>query len=106
MQKEKLKLEKEETALLVVDIQEDYTGITAKSPFPYKDSERLIETVNKVLEESAEKNLIIVYIRQEFDGCWGKMISKLIGHGTAIKGNPGTEFDKRIRICLTIVLQS
>lgn len=85
-------------ALLVIDIQEDYTGTTAKPPFPYKDSGRLITTVNKLIEEASRKDILILYIRQEFDGFWGKAVSKLVGHGTAIKGKPGTEFDKRINI--------
>ncbi|MCC5468134.1 cysteine hydrolase family protein [Pelosinus baikalensis] len=88
----------EKKALLVIDIQEDYTGAMAKPPFPYKDSERLIATVNKIIEMAARKNLIIVYIQQEFDGFFGRMISKVFGHGTAVKGNPGTEFDKRVKI--------
>lgn len=85
-------------ALLIIDIQEDYTGTTAKPPFPYKDSERLITTVNKLIEKASEENIIIIYIRQEFDGFIGRAVSKLVGHGTAIKGKPGTEFDKRINI--------
>lgn len=47
---------------------------------------------------AAKKNIIIVYIQQEFDGFFGRMISKILGHGTAVKGNPGTEFDKRVKI--------
>jgi nicotinamidase/pyrazinamidase len=85
-------------ALLVMDIQEDYTGTTAKPPYPYKDSERLITNVNKIIEDASKKGIIIIYIRQEFDGFVGRMMSKFVGHGTAIKGNPGTEFDKRINI--------
>lgn len=57
-------MDEEKKALLVIDIQEDYTGLTAKPPFPYKDSERLIATVNKIIETAARKNLIIVYIQQ------------------------------------------
>lgn len=85
-------------ALLVIDIQEDYTGETAKAPFPYEDSERLIETVNKVVEKAVEKEFIVVYVRQEFEGFMGRIVSKIFGHGTAIKGNPGTEIDKRVKI--------
>lgn len=85
-------------ALLIIDIQEDYTGATAKPPFPYKDSGRLIENVNSIIEDAAKKGIICIYIRQEFDGFTGRLVSKLVGHGTAIKGNPGTEFDKRINI--------
>jgi nicotinamidase/pyrazinamidase len=91
-------MDKEIKALVVIDIQEDYTGATAKPPYPYKDSVRLIETVNKVIEEAVKKDFVIVYIQQEFDGFLGKMISRIVGHGTAMKGNPGTEFDKRVKI--------
>ncbi len=85
-------------ALLVIDIQEDYTGTTAKPPFPYKDSEKLIAKVNKVIEKASGKKIIIVYIRQEFDSLFGRTISKMFLGGTAIKGNPGTDIDKRISI--------
>lgn len=95
---EDMKYNNHKKALLVIDIQEEYTGATAKPPFPYKDSERLITTVNKLIEEASKKNILILYTRQEFDGFWGKAVSKLVGHGTAIKGKPGTEFDKRINI--------
>lgn len=90
--------EKPQTALLVIDIQEDYTGVTANPPFPYKDSNKLISIVNNMIAEANMKNMLVIYIRQEFDGFIGKVISKLAGHGTAIKGNPGTEIDKRINI--------
>lgn len=92
------KCQNPQKALLVIDIQEDYTGTTAKPPFPYKDSERVITVVNKTIEEASKKNIITIYIRQEFDGFFGKMLSRVVGHGTAIKGKPGTEVDKRIKI--------
>ncbi len=90
-------------ALLVIDIQEDYTGTTAKDPFPYKDSNELITTVNKIIEKASEKNLSIVYIRQEYDGLWGEIFSNVFSGGTAIKGNPGTKIDQRISIKSTNV---
>ncbi|MEJ2246288.1 MAG: cysteine hydrolase [Acidobacteriota bacterium] len=85
-------------ALLVIDIQEDFTGKTAKPPFPYKDSNELIESVNRAIEIATVKGFIIVYIRQEFEGFAGKMISRLFGRGTAVKGSPGAEMDQRIFI--------
>jgi len=84
-------------ALLVIDIQEDYTGTTAQPPFPYQESEKLITTVNTIIE-AASDNILIVYIRQEFDGVWGRMLSKVFARGTGMRGNPGTEIDKRIAI--------
>lgn len=85
-------------ALLVIDVQEDYTGTTAKSPFPYKDSGRLISTVNKLIDKAHKNNVPVLYIKQEFDGFWGRMFSKLLAGETAIKGTPGAEMDKRISI--------
>lgn len=84
-------------ALFVIDIQEDYTGSTAKPPFPYKESEKLILAVNQVIEAASKQGIPVVYIRQEFDGL-GRFISKLLCGGTAIKGKPGTELDKRVKI--------
>lgn len=85
-------------ALLVIDVQEDYTGEAAKAPFPYKNSSNLIHSINKMIELASEKNIIVVYVKQEYDGFVGKLFSKVFCRGTTIKGNPGAEFDKRINI--------
>lgn len=90
--------ENPQKALLVIDIQEDCTGTTAKPPFPYKTSEILIATVNKIIEVASKRNMIIVYIKHEFEGLLGRTISKVFCKGIAIKGNPGTEIDKRVII--------
>jgi len=85
-------------ALFVIDVQEDYTGATARPPFPYKKSRELITSINGFIEKAARNDFIIVYIRQEFDGFMGVMISRVFGKGTAIRGNPGTEIDQRVTI--------
>ena len=85
-------------AVFVIDIQEDFTGTTAKPPFPYKDSEKLIATVNMITEAASRKNIPVVYIRQEIDGLVGRMLSNLFAGGMAVKGNPGTEIDKRVTL--------
>jgi nicotinamidase/pyrazinamidase len=85
-------------ALFVIDMQEDYTGTTAQPPFPFENSEQLIATVNSITEVAAERNIIIVYVRQEFDGLWGRIVSEVISGGTAIKGSPGAELDERLSV--------
>lgn len=85
-------------ALLVIDIQEDFTGSTAKPPFPYKDSAQLIAAVNTLTEAATGKDMLVIYIRQELDGWMGRTLSHLFAGGTAISGNPGTGIDKRITI--------
>ncbi len=42
-------------ALLIIDVQEDYTGTLAKPPFPYKDSGRLIATVNTLIDKAHKR---------------------------------------------------
>ena len=86
------------TAIIVVDIQEDYTGETAKPPFPYKDSDTLIASINTVLEHAAAHGCTIVYTTQEFDGFLGRIASKLLFKGVAIKGQPGTKIDSRLKM--------
>ncbi|MEZ7891619.1 MAG: isochorismatase family cysteine hydrolase [Candidatus Wallbacteria bacterium] len=84
-------------ALLVIDVQEDYTGATAKPPLPYKNSEKVISKINEIISTAESKKYEIIYIRQEFSGA-GKIISNVFANGTAIKGAPGTEIDKRVKI--------
>jgi nicotinamidase/pyrazinamidase len=83
-------------ALLVIDLQEDCTGKTAKSPFPYENSEEMIENVNRLVKESMKRDILVVFIDQEFSGFTGTLWSRLFVGGRLIKGQPGTEIDKRI----------
>lgn len=85
-------------ALLIIDVQEDYTGMTATPPFPYKDSGRMIGRINQLIGRARKDDVRVVYIKQEFDVFWGRMFSRMLAQGTAIKGNPGTEIDRRLSI--------
>ena len=85
-------------ALLVIDMQEDYIGKTAKAPFPYKNASDLVISVNLCIEKARQLNWNVIYIRQEFDGVIGRAITNVFSHGTAKKGQPGTEIDSRINI--------
>jgi nicotinamidase/pyrazinamidase len=86
-------------ALLVIDLQEDSTGSTAKDSSPFKkESGKYIMSVNKIIEEASKKDYTIIYIRQEFEGTRGKLISRITSNGIDIKGQPGTEIDKRVSI--------
>ncbi|MBN1780929.1 cysteine hydrolase [bacterium] len=90
--------ESPQQALLVIDIQEDFTGTTARPPFPYRDSAKLIETVNGLIETASASQVPVVYIRQELDSFLGKLLSRMLAGGIAIRGNPGTRIDKRINM--------
>ena len=85
-------------ALLVIDIQEDYTGVNASKKTRYKTADELVVKVNKIIREYTRNDTDIIYIKQEFEGFIPVLLTKLFSHGTAIKGRLGTEFDKRLNI--------
>ena len=85
-------------ALLVIDIQEDYTGVNASKKLRYKDADQLVIRVNKIIEECIKNDIDLIYIKQEFEGVIPILLTKLFSHGSAIKGTPGAEFDKRLNI--------
>lgn len=85
-------------ALLVIDIQEDYTGAMAKPPFPYKNAAALIAATNAAVQRAATHGMVVVYVRQEFDGFWGRLISRVFAHETALKGSPGAGLDRRVLV--------
>ena len=83
-------------ALLVIDIQEDYTGVNSSKKLRYKDADKLVIRVNKIIEECTKNDIDLIYIKQEFEGVIPILLTKLFSHGSAIKGTPGAEFDKRL----------
>lgn len=84
-------------ALMIIDLQEDLTGTTATSPFPYKNSAKLISTVNVIIQTAEKRGMPIIFVNQEFRGILGTLWSKLFVGGRLLKGRSGTATDKRLR---------
>ncbi len=82
-------------ALLVVDIQEDYTGLTAPVASPFKNTAAFIATVNQVIGTAADKNMLIAYIGHEWPD---NFFCRLISRGLALAGQPGARQDDRLAI--------
>lgn len=81
-------------ALVVIDVQEDYTGSTARRPFPYPNSEVLIENVNWVIDWAYSKNFLVAYVNHEFPDTF---FYRLITDRRAIKGFPGAAMNAKIK---------
>lgn len=78
------------SALVVIDVQEDFTGPDAR--WPYADGDRLVEEVNHLIVAAASRKMEVVYIRNEHtDPPW---FIKL--HGMNLAGDPLTAIDSRI----------
>ncbi len=81
-------------ALLVIDVQEDYTGLKGKQPVLYPNVESQITAINGLIDRASKAGVRVVYIRQIFDD---NFISRLLG-GRTIEGKPGAEIDARIHV--------
>lgn len=83
-------------ALLVIDTQEDYLGEHAKMKANYQDIDLFFQRINAIQYSANLRGMKIIYIRQEFDGVFGKMMSKVFMKGTTIIGTDGAKMDKRL----------
>jgi nicotinamidase-related amidase len=85
-------------ALLVVDAQEDYTGVTARGRFPYPDSADFIARLNALSERAKAAGLEVIYVRQVLRRPLSRLVSHLFLGSTTLEGAPGAEFDRRLRL--------
>jgi len=81
-------------ALLVIDIQEDNTGRTARKPLPYKNSAELIDNVNVVINNCKEKDFVVIYIKHEIEN---NLFNKIVV-GRLIKNTNGSEIDSKVNV--------
>jgi nicotinamidase/pyrazinamidase len=84
-------------ALVVLDLQEDYTGTEARPPFPYAGSAALIERINHLAKRASGAGAEVVYVRQVFDRPLSKVVSHVLLGSTVLEGSRGAEFDQRLR---------
>ncbi len=89
---------KPKKALLVIDTQEDFIGKNNKVNNRYRNVDEVLERINLIQRRCDFQGYPVIYIRQEFSGLAGKMMSKVFMKGAAIQGNPGVLMDKRLKI--------
>lgn len=81
-------------ALLVIDVQEDYTGLNGKKSPLLKGVDNQVFNINRLIDAAAAAGMEVVYIRQIFDN---NVLTRLFV-GRTIDGLPGTELDSRIKM--------
>lgn len=79
--------------VLVIDIQEGYTGKYANEDVYVMQSVELIENTNQVISFAYDSGIPVVYIQQH-------IVNKLINwlDGSMAQGSPGVAIDERIKI--------
>lgn len=78
------------TAVLVIDLQEDYTGPQAKQV--YKESEKMIAEANNLIADAKNNGNLVVFIENVLTN----PVLKVITGGLNTPGSPGTEMDRRL----------
>lgn len=78
------------TALLVIDIQEDYTGPQARKRF--RDGDRIVAVSNALIAQAQSQGMPVVYIQNHVDN---PLLAWMLG-GVNAPGAPGTEMDARL----------
>jgi nicotinamidase-related amidase len=80
-------------ALLVVDIQNDFTGQQAKMPVDQFQSDEIIKNINKLVECAQRLKLRVVYIGNEYNFFDPLNIFR---NFAAIQGSEGAKLDPRL----------
>ncbi|MCK7499653.1 MAG: cysteine hydrolase [Comamonadaceae bacterium] len=89
------KCESTKTALLVMDMQEDFLGENAKMPIKKEQIPAITAVVNSLIDEFERNGQPIIYIKSEFPKI---ALGNRIRHHAAIVGSPGTKIYGKIRI--------
>jgi maleamate amidohydrolase len=81
-------------ALLVIDIQQDFTGPAARMPVDPQQASRMIENVNLLSSTFAASGWPVVYIGNEYS-VWNPL--NVFRNFAAIKNTPGIQLDERLQ---------
>jgi len=81
----------ENSALLVIDVQRDYTADDAKKPF--HDALRLIAEANRLIARADAEGWRVVFIRNEVAD---DVAHRMLTGGTTVEGTVGAEMDARL----------
>lgn len=82
-------------ALLIIDIQDDFTGDKAKMPVDKKQAAEIITNINRMLDGAEKSGITPIYIGNEFSP---RDITNIFRNNAAIKGTEGAKIDSRLRI--------
>jgi nicotinamidase-related amidase len=77
-------------AVLVIDLQEDFTGPAARRP--YRDGDRIVAVANSLLAQAEAHGALVVYIANVVEN----RVTRAFMGGVNAPGAPGTELDRRL----------
>ena len=88
--------ERPNSALLIVDVQEDFTSSDGKHAYPADMVDKLISAINKLVEAANANGTPVISIRQTFRGWYMNFIMKLLNEGRGSPKSKGLDLDERV----------
>jgi len=85
--------ERPRQTLLIVDIQDDFTGESSRLSPPFTNTDAFLGTVNQVIKAAVARGMLVCYIGHELPD---NFFYRLINRGLAIAGQSGTKQDARL----------
>jgi nicotinamidase-related amidase len=82
-------------ALLVIDIQNDFTAENAKMPVNKLQGDKMMANINQLIDDSVNQNMTIIYIGNEY-GLFNPL--NIFRNFAAIKNTEGTKLDARLHV--------
>lgn len=83
------------TALLVLDMQEDFLGENGRLPIAKDQIPAITAVVNRLIDAFEREGRPIIYVKSEFPK---RALGNRIRHHAAIEGSPGADIFGKIRI--------
>jgi nicotinamidase-related amidase len=92
------KQERGNRALILIDMQTDYTRREGKNSYRPEDVETLIGNVNALISKAEALDMPVVTIRQVVHGKLKIAVNRLLAGPEGLAGNPGIHFDDHIKV--------
>lgn len=86
------------TALLVIDVQEDYTQDTRKRKWPAGYVEERLARINVLAHAAKQAGDPVIAVRHQFDGLLANSLVHLVGEGLGTATSGGLGLDPRLAI--------
>ena len=84
------------SALLIIDLQEDFTLATGKNAYEPAAVEKTISAINELVEIANKTGQSVISVRQIFKGWYINLLVSLFNKGRGCQKSPGLDLDARL----------
>jgi nicotinamidase-related amidase len=85
-----------ESAILILDVQKDFTDLEARFPIAMHQVKPMIEKINEIVSKTYQEKMHVIYIGNEFERY--QFISNWFRNHAAVKGSQGAQLNEQLKI--------